>query len=197
MGLPLEQELRAERHRLIVTLDQLSDDAFESGRTLCAEWSPRDVLGHLLAVDDVAASYLPYGPFFHAANRKQVERARLLPRSRLMTRARTWADRPSLSSRIGAVITLGDLAVHHQDIVRGLGMRRDLPATVPTFILWDGALLSLSTNLRILRYRCVPTDGYPGLGARSPCAREVRGTREALGMWLAGRDSVTDELVFD
>ncbi|MEU4806923.1 maleylpyruvate isomerase family mycothiol-dependent enzyme [Actinosynnema sp. NPDC023587] len=196
MELPLEQELRAERRRLIVTLDQLSDDAFESGRTLCAEWSPRDVLGHLLSVDRFAGTYLSCGPFFHAANRKQVERARRLTRNGLMARARTWADRPSLSSRIGAVITLGDLAIHHQDIVRGLGLRRDLPATVPTFILWDGALLSLSTNLRILRYRLVPTDGYPEIGTRSPCAREAHGTREALGMWLAGRDSVTDDLAF-
>ncbi|MEU4769257.1 maleylpyruvate isomerase family mycothiol-dependent enzyme [Actinosynnema sp. NPDC023794] len=196
MGLPLEQQLRAERRRLIATLDQLSDDAFESGRTLCTEWSPRDILGHLLAVDSFAASYLPYGPFLHAANRKQVERARRLQRGQLMERARMWADQPSLSSRIGAVITLGDLAIHHQDIVRGLGLRTDLPATVPTFILWDGALLSLTANLRILRYRVVPTDGYPEIGARSPCAREVRGTREALGMWLAGRDSVTDDLIF-
>ncbi|MFI9005849.1 maleylpyruvate isomerase family mycothiol-dependent enzyme [Actinosynnema sp. NPDC053489] len=194
--LPLERELRAERRRLVATLDRLPDDAFESGRTLCAGWSPRDVLGHLLAVDDFAASYLPHGPFLHAANREQVERARRLPRSRLMARARTWADRPSLSSRIGAVITLGDLAVHHQDIVRGLGLRRDLPATVPTFILREGALLSLRTNLRVLRYRVVPTDGHPELGIRLPRAREVLGTREALGMWLAGRDSVTDELVF-
>ncbi len=196
MGLPLEQELRAERRRLIATLDQLPDDVFESGRTLCAEWSPRDILGHLLAVDSFAASYLPYGPFLHAANRSQVERARRLPRSRLMARARTWADQPSLSSRIGAVVALGDLAIHHQDIVRGLELRRDLPATVPTSILWEGTLLSLWTNLRVLRYRVVPTDGYPEIGGRSPCAREVLGTREALGMWLAGRDSVADELIF-
>jgi uncharacterized protein (TIGR03083 family) len=196
VGLPLEQELRAERRRLIATLDQLPDDTFDSGRTLCTEWSPRDILGHLLAVDSFAASYFPYGPFFHTANRKQVERARRLPRNRLMARARRWADQPSLPSRIGAVITLGDLAIHHQDIVRGLGLRRNLPATVSTFILWDGALLSLSTNFRILRYRVVPTDGYPEMGARSPCPREARGTREALGMWLAGRDSVTDDLVF-
>ena len=197
MELPLEQELRAERRRLIVALDQLSDDTFESGRTLCTEWSPRDILGHLLAVDRFAASYLPYGPFVDVANRKQVERARRLPRSRLMARARMWADQPSLPSRIGAVVTLGDLAIHHQDILRGLGLRRNFPATVPTFILWDGALLSSWTNLRILRYRVVPTDGYPELGVRSPWTREVRGTREALGMWLAGRDSVADELLFD
>ncbi|WEH36428.1 maleylpyruvate isomerase family mycothiol-dependent enzyme [Streptomyces sp. AM 4-1-1] len=197
MGFPLEQELRAERRRLIVTLDQLSDEAFDSGRTLCSEWSPRDILGHLLSVDGFAATYLPYGPFLQSANRRQVERARRSPRSRLMARARIWAAQPSLTSRVGAVVTLGDLAIHHQDIVRGLGLSRDLPASVPTFILWDGALLSLRTNVRVLRYRVVPTDGYPPIGTRSGCVPEVRGTREALGLWLAGRDSVSDELVFN
>ncbi|MFH8755953.1 hypothetical protein [Streptomyces atroolivaceus] len=196
MGFPLEQELRAERHRLISTLDQLPGPVFESGLTLCTEWSPRDILAHLMAVDDAAATYLPYGPFVHAANRRQVERARRVPRSSLMARARAWADRPSLTSRIGAVVTLGDLAVHHQDIVRGLGLDRELAPAVPTFILWDGALLSLSTNLRILRFRIVPTDGYPALGAHSHNLPEARGSREALGMWLAGRESVAEELTF-
>lgn len=196
MGFPLEQELRAERRRLIDTLEQLPDEEFERGHTLCAGWSPRDILGHLMAVDRAATAYLPYGPFLHAANRVQVERARLVPRSRLMARAGAWADRPSLLSRVAAVVTLGDLAVHHQDIVRGLGLHRELPATVPTFILWDGALLSLSTNLRILRYRLVPTDGYPEMGPSAPCVPTVHGSREALGLWLAGRDSVVDDLVF-
>ncbi|WP_405657896.1 maleylpyruvate isomerase family mycothiol-dependent enzyme [Streptomyces sp. NBC_01166] len=196
MELPLEEELRAERHRLITTLEQLPDEQFESGPTLCTEWSPRDILGHLMAVDKPLATYLPYGPFLHAANRTQVARARHLHRDHLMERARIWADQPSLTSRIGAAVTLGDLAVHHQDIVRGLDLNRDLPATVPTFILWDGAMLSLTTNLRILRYRVVPTDGYPAIGARSPSVPRVQGPREALGLWLAGRDAVTDDLVF-
>ncbi|MEU1123132.1 maleylpyruvate isomerase family mycothiol-dependent enzyme [Streptomyces sp. NPDC005899] len=196
MGLPLEEELRAERHRLITTLELLPDEQFEAGPTLCTEWSPRDVLGHLMAVDRPLTTYLPYGPFLHAANRAQVARARRLGRGHLMERARIWADQPSLTSRIGAAVTLGDLAIHHQDIVRGLGLHRDLPAAVPTFILWDGAMLSLTTNLRVLRYRVVPTDGYPAVGARSPSAPKVRGPREALGLWLAGRDAVTDDLVF-
>jgi Mycothiol maleylpyruvate isomerase N-terminal domain len=51
---PLEDELRAERHRLIDTLDGLSDEEFTTGRTLCAEWAPRDVLGHVIFLDDFA-----------------------------------------------------------------------------------------------------------------------------------------------
>jgi hypothetical protein len=38
----------------------------------------------------------------------------------------------------------------------------------------------------------VLTDGDRAVGR----GREVRGTREALGMWLSGRDSVADELEF-
>ncbi|AYG78001.1 hypothetical protein DWB77_00108 [Streptomyces hundungensis] len=197
MRFTLEQELRAERRRLISTLDTLPDEVFETGRTLCSEWAPRDILGHLLSVDHLAATYLPFGPFLHYANRKQVARARRLPRERLMDAARLWADKPSLSSRLGVVVTLGDLAIHHQDIVRGLGLHQEMPTCAPTFILWDGAMLSMQTNLRILRYRLTSTDGYPELGLPPlPHAPEVRGTREALGMWLAGRDSVTEELIF-
>ncbi|MFJ7769705.1 maleylpyruvate isomerase N-terminal domain-containing protein [Streptomyces sp. NPDC097107] len=197
MRIPLERQLREERRRLLDTLDGLSDQAFESGHTLCSEWSPRDILAHLLAVDHPVVSYLPYGVFPHRANRAQVRRARRLPRSRMMTLGRAWADRPSLTSRLGASITLGDLSIHHQDIVRGLGLRRDVPASASTAILWDGAMLSMSTNLRILRYRLVPTDGHPSIGRPLALpAPEIHGTREALGLWLAGRDCVADELAF-
>jgi uncharacterized protein (TIGR03083 family) len=197
MPLPLDQELRAERRRLITTLDSLSDEEFTSGTTLCEKWAPRDILGHLLAVDDPARSYLPFGPFLHTANRAQITRARRLPRETLMDRARVWAEQPSLTSRLGGVVALGDLAVHHQDIVRGLGLVRDLPDAIPTYILWDGALLSAITNLRILRYRVVPTDGYPRLGRPTVTGgAEIHGTREALGLWLAGRDALSEELVF-
>ncbi|MEV4342375.1 maleylpyruvate isomerase family mycothiol-dependent enzyme [Streptomyces sp. NPDC049590] len=195
--LPLDDELRAERHRLLATLEALPGEAFETGPTLCDGWSPRDVLGHLLGVDRAVTSYLWYGPCLGAANRAQVERARSLPRDRLMEKAARWADRPSWTSRLGAMVVLGDLAVHHQDIVRGLGLERDVSAPVSTLILWDGAMLSCQTNLRIIRHRVVPTDGHPPIGCPSvPGVPEVRGTREALGLWLAGRDSVADELRF-
>nr|BFD81226.1 maleylpyruvate isomerase family mycothiol-dependent enzyme [Streptomyces sp. Xyl84] len=196
MRLPLETELRAERRRLLRTLDALPDDVFDSGPTLCAPWSPRDVLGHLIGVDHPLSYYRPWRSLA-AANGRQVRRARHLSRRRLMAQAREWAERPALESRLVTLISLGDLSVHHQDIVRGLGLERDIPPSVPSFILWDGAMLSSHSNLRILRYRVIPTDGHPPLGLpgflRPP---EVMGTREALGMWLAGRDAVTEELRF-
>ncbi|GAA4103682.1 maleylpyruvate isomerase family mycothiol-dependent enzyme [Actinomadura miaoliensis] len=192
ISFPHEEELRAERRRMIETMAELSDEEFQSGRTLCSRWAPRDVLAHVIFLDYPLASYLPHGPRINAANQAQVERARRLSRDRLMEWAAHWADRPSVTSRAGAAFLLGDLGMHHQDVLRGLGHERTVPDTVATAIFREGLQLSLWLNRRVLRHRLVPTDGHRPVG-RGP---EVRGTREALGMWLAGRDSVKGELEF-
>ncbi|SEG12044.1 TIGR03083 family protein [Thermomonospora echinospora] len=192
MRFALEDELRAERFRLIETLEGLSDDDFDAGATLCTEWAPRDVLGHVIGIDYLLGSYVPYGTRINAANRAQADRARMLPRGRLMEWARHWAANPSLTSRLALPVILGDLGVHHQDVLRGLGLRRDVPDAVATAIFREGLQLSLWLNRRVLSHRLVPTDGHRPVG-RGP---EVRGTREALGMWLTGRDSVAGELEF-
>ncbi|MFG2003000.1 maleylpyruvate isomerase family mycothiol-dependent enzyme [Spirillospora sp. NPDC048911] len=192
--LPYEDELRAERFRLIETVEGLSDDDFDAGTTLCTEWAPRDVLGHVIGLDYFLKSYLPYGIRINAANQAQADRARAVSRERLMEWARHWAANPSTTSRLGATVLLGDLGVHHQDIVRGLGLKRDVPDTVATAIFREGLQLSLWLNRRVLRYRLVPTDGHRPVGL--PTRQEVRGTREALGLWLTGRNSVKPELEF-
>jgi uncharacterized protein (TIGR03083 family) len=194
--LPFDTEMRAERLRLIETLEKLSDEDFDSGTTLCAGWSPRDVLGHLIATDYLLGSYLPYGVRLNAANQAQADRVRGMPRDRLMAWARDWAAAPSLSSRLGAVIFLGDLAIHHQDILRGLGLERDVPDSVANAIFREGLQLSLWMNRRVVRHRLVPTDGHRPFALPAARDGDVRGTREALGMWLAGRDSVAEELEF-
>jgi len=193
--LPYEDELKAERFRLIETLEGLSDDDFDAGTTLCSEWAPRDVLGHVIGLDYFWKSYLPYGTRINAANQAQADRARAVSRERLMEWARHWAANPSTTSRLGAGILLGDLGVHHQDVVRGLGLERVIPDAVATAIFREGLQLSMWLNRRTVRHRLVPTDGHRPIafpGAKG----EVRGTREALGLWLTGRDSVTPELTF-
>ncbi|WP_019631278.1 maleylpyruvate isomerase family mycothiol-dependent enzyme [Actinomadura atramentaria] len=188
---PFEHALRAERHRLLETVAALSDEEFDHGATLCAGWSPRDVLGHVVGLDYLT-TYLPYGARINAANEAQAVRARRISRGRLLEWARHWAERPATTSRIGAALLLGDLGVHHQDILRGLGRTRAVPGDVATAIFREGLQLSLWMNRRVLRHRLVPTDGHRPVG-RGP---EVRGTREALGLWLTGRDSVAGELEF-
>ena len=196
------EELRAERRRVITTLEGLSDREFDHGRTLCAGWSPRDVLGHLIGIDYFAASYgglllgdpRTFARRLDEANARQTERVREMPRTRLMDWAATWAVRPSPTTRMAARFLLGDLAVHHQDIVRGQGLSRELPDAVSAAVLREGLFLSSALNRRIFAHRVVPTDGGRPAGPRS--APQVRGTREALGLWLTGRDDVVPELDF-
>jgi uncharacterized protein (TIGR03083 family) len=191
MRFPLESEVLAERARLLETLRGLTDDEFNSGPTLCTEWAPRDVLAHLIGVDSPGTYVRHRG--IGAANAAQVAKARELSREQLMARAAAWAARPSATGRLGAWFLIGDLCIHHQDIVRGLHRTRDVPPAAAAAIYREGALvLSPVFNRRIFRYRVVPTDGGRALGR----GREVRGTREALGMWLAGRDPVSAELEF-
>ncbi|MFC6929983.1 hypothetical protein ACFQHO_06290 [Actinomadura yumaensis] len=67
-----------------------------------------------------------------------------------------------------------------------------MPDVVATAIFREGLQLSLWLNRRVLRHRLVPTDGGRPVG-RGP---EVRGPREALGLWLSGRDSAAEDLAF-
>jgi uncharacterized protein (TIGR03083 family) len=191
MRFPLEDEVLAERARVLDTLRGLTDDEFDGGPTLCTMWAPRDVLGHLIGIDSLGSYARRLG--IGRANAAQVAKARELSREQLMERAEAWAARPSATGRLGAWFFIGDLSIHHQDILRGLDRQRDVPPAVAAAILREGAfVLSPALNRRIFRYRVVPTDGGRPLGR----GREVRGTREALGMWLAGRDTVSDELEF-
>ena len=85
------------------------------------------------------------------------------------------------------------MSVHHQDVLRGLGRTRRVPVHVAAAIFREGVLLSTGTSRNLLRHRVEPTT--PG-GYRLGRGRLVRGTTEALGLWLAGREGIAAELTF-
>ncbi|WP_063829517.1 maleylpyruvate isomerase family mycothiol-dependent enzyme [Streptomyces violens] len=192
MRLPAEEELRRERAGFLDTIESLTDAEFERGRTLCAGWAPRDVLAHVTGTDRLG-DYLAKGLWIDRTNAAQVRAGRTMSRAELTAAGRRWAARPSLFGRCAAAFLLGDLAVHHQDVLRGLGRVRRLPRAAERAVFQEGVLLSFEHNRRLLRHRVVPTTaGLPALGS----GPEVRGTAEALGMWLGGRDVVAEELQF-
>lgn len=189
MRIPGEDHLRAERHAVIETLESLTDAEFESGTTLCDEWAPRDILAHLMGLDTGLFEYVKAKGNVSKANAALVTNARPQSRARIMNRGRHWALHPAPHVRLTAYIFLGDLAMHHQDIVRGLGRSRAVDPACSAAILREGMTLGAK---KLLTNHIVPTDGGPSVG-RGPT---VTGTSEALGMWLAGREGLDDELTF-
>ena len=69
--------LVAERARFMQTIVSLTDAEFEHGRTLCAEWAPRDVLAHLIGVSRPIA-YVRGGLRVNAVNAAMVRAGRQL-----------------------------------------------------------------------------------------------------------------------
>jgi len=183
--------LLAERSAFLDTLRGLSDEAFEAGPTLCAEWAPRDVLGHMVGVDFDLGQLAKSGPLIGRFNRRLVDRSRGYDRDELMHRGERWATAPPLGARLSAGFLIGDVSVHHQDVVRGLGIAREVPPRIAAAILREGMVLGPH---RWTRHRLLPTDGHRPVGI--PGRPAVRGTTEALGMWLAGRAAVAAELEF-
>ena len=185
-------DLIAERARFLDTIESLTDEEFESGPTLCSKWAPRDVLAHLIGTDDVS-TYLRKGGRVNPANAGQVDVARATSRDQLTATGRRWAADPSGSSRALARFLIGDVSMHHQDVLRGLGRTRELPPEISGAIFREGVILSTGTKRNLLRYRVEPTTrGGRTLGRGT----RVRGTSEAIGLWLGGRKAVETELEF-
>jgi uncharacterized protein (TIGR03083 family) len=186
------QQLLAERRRFMETILALTDDEFEHGTTLCGGWTPRDVLAHVVGTGSVGR-YVRAGLRVNAVNHAVVTEARALSRSQVTARGHRWAAHPSATDRASARLLIGDVCVHHQDVVRGLGRTLELPVEAAAAIFREGVLLSTGTKRNLLRHRVEPTTiGGRALGR----GRLVRGTTEALGLWLAGRKGLDGELEF-
>jgi uncharacterized protein (TIGR03083 family) len=186
---PGEKDYRAERKAFLATIESLTPDEFEHGKTLCTEWAPRDVLAHLLGIDEAVGEYVKALGNVNKGNARIVARMKGLGRDELLERARTWADKPALLPLSASWPLLGDLATHHQDVLRGLGRSRVVPPASAKAILREGLLFGAS---KLRRYRIVPSDVGRSMGR----GQAVRGTAEQIGMWLAGRNTVAAELVF-
>ena len=96
-------------------------------------------------------------------------------------------------ARAGAHFLIGDVSMHHQDVLRGLGRTRELPTLAAGALFREGVVLSTGTKRNLLRHKVIPST--PG-GFTIGRGRTVRGTTEALGLWLAGRRGIDAELTF-
>lgn len=192
MGFPGVAALIIERQQFLDTMESLTREQFTSGTTLCSEWAPRDILAHLVGTQELKR-YIRGGLRLNAVNARQVADARLCSRTELLERGRKWASSPSRPDRGAAGFLIGDVAVHHQDVRRGLGLPLKLSDSAAGAVFREGVFLSTGTKRNLLRYRVVPTTtGGHSLGRGTV----VRGSSDAIGLWLAGRKGLEPELEF-
>lgn len=194
MRFPHEDDLRRERRRFMDTIETLTDEEYFHGRTLCEGWSPRDVLAHLVGTDDLGAYFKPSTFTVDRGNAVAVERLRSLSRAELTARGRAGVENPATTSRVGAWLLAGDVAVHHLDVLRGLGRMEGLPPNSAKLAFREGTVWSWRWGAKLLRHKVVPTT--PGGRVRGR-GRVVRGSTENLALWLGGRESIASELEFE
>src|SRR3978361_2201718 len=120
VSFPGESALRAERTAFVDTLSGLTDAEFDSAPTLCDAWTPRDVLAHVVGIDDSVGTYVraagrvgPDNARRGGATAGGGRPARGWSRAELLDRARRWAATPAAHVRPVATFLLGDLGVHH------------------------------------------------------------------------------------
>src|SRR5437016_4732634 len=102
--------LIGERRRFMDTIESLSDAEFESGRTLCSAWAPRDVLAHVIGTD-TPTNYLRQAGRVTPANKIMVDEAKATTRATMTERGRRWANEPSATSRALARFFVGDVSI--------------------------------------------------------------------------------------
>jgi uncharacterized protein (TIGR03083 family) len=175
------------------TIESLTDDEFDNGTTLCEGWAPRDVLAHIVGNDDLWVYFKPSALTIDRANAVMVRNGRNLTRAELTRRGWKATEQPSFSGRMMAWIWTGDCAMHHQDILRGLGKPHDLPAESATALFREARVWRV-LNRKPLHNRVIPTTPGGSTVGKGPT---VRGTTEALAMWMAGRHGIASELEFE
>ncbi len=182
-----QSDVRVVRHALVDTLEALSPERLDAGRTLCDDWAPRDILAHLMGT--AATMRFVRAPWrMHRINADSVAEGRTWSRAELFERGRAWADVPRGLDGMVARFLAGDVAMHHQDVVRGLGLDRQLTEIEENLLFWEGVVLTAEkAQPTLLRYRVEPTNGR---GRALGRGRRVGGTAEELGLWLGGRRDI-------
>jgi uncharacterized protein (TIGR03083 family) len=188
-------QARAEREDLLELLERLTPDQW-CAPSLCAGWSVRDVVAHVLSYEELGprqlAERFARGVFLvDRVNAVGLQDYAARTPGQLVELLRAHLTPSGLTAGMGGAIALTDGLIHQQDIRRPLGQPRNIPADrlVPALrtALFGPVLRGV---LRVRDVRLVATDIDWAFG-RGP---EVRGTAEALLLAVAGRPVVLGEL---
>lgn len=179
-----------ERRRAADMFESLSDAQWQV-RSLCPEWTVRDLAGHLIGPFCTSTWGFLLGAALHGGlHRHSVRMSRELgrrPTAEIVSILRENAGRPWAPPGTGPLAPLTDLAVHIRDAARPLGL-----GTTAAPAAWQAVLGFLTSpratrgfvrrgRLDGLRLQASDLDWAWGDGA------EVSGPAEALAMAAAGR----------
>ncbi len=160
--------------------------------TLCTGWRVRDVVAHVVSYDELGMGQVVRGWFWSPRiNAIAMARYNVCSPEQLLALLAAHLEPQGLHAALGGRVGLVECIVHHQDIRRGLGLPRVVPAErlLPALRL---ALIAPDVGWlwRVRGVRLVATDVGFSFGA----GPVVRGPGEALLMALAGRHGVVGEL---
>lgn len=181
----------ARHRRLIADLyDGLAPDQLDHP-SLCAEWTVRDILGHLVMPLTVGLPRLMLAALRHRSiDRASTALARELARTDVGTLTallRERADRCPPAPGVGPLGQYVDGCIHLRDVVRPLGLDADIPPAD-----WRPVLAWLPTRAAHLGH--VPAGLLDGLSFRAAdqdwchgTGPVVEGPSEALALAMTGR----------
>ncbi|GAB2682980.1 maleylpyruvate isomerase family mycothiol-dependent enzyme [Nocardia goodfellowii] len=188
----IRELLASERLELVTLLRTLTDAEWETP-SLCAGWTVRDVVGHLLwdGIGPLAfgAIVARNGFSVDKSNGYLVRKARALTTEQLVNK---FEAETGALSKFTPILALADTLVHQQDIRRPLNRPRTIPAERLRWVLDNPDPFAFPWKRTDgLRFVATDLDWSKGRGP------EVRGPGEALALAVGGRPVVLDELAGD
>ncbi|MFI6075558.1 maleylpyruvate isomerase family mycothiol-dependent enzyme [Actinoplanes sp. NPDC051343] len=188
--------IASERRRIADLVDSLSPAQLEV-RSLCGEWTVREVAGHLLAAVSPLPGRQVLGMFVTSGFRLHKANARLAVavarRPALAADLRALADNRFRAPVVGYPGQLTDLQVHGQDMRRPLGLPHGLDlerVRVSLEFLTGGRALGFTPRRRLAGLHLEATDLSWSWGSGATLA----GPAEALMMALTGRRAALADL---
>jgi len=190
--------IASERKALAADLEGLSEEQWNT-RSLCSEWTVRDVLGHMTGT----AKLSPGGFFaglvssgFSLTKKQAKDIARETQGGGAATLAHFKEIEQSRKHPPGPGDTwLGEVLVHAEDIRKPLGIAHDYPvsavAQAADFYKRSNLLIGAKKRISGLTLRATDTDWSTGSGP------EVSGPMISLLMTMVGRKGHIDDLKGD
>ena len=183
----------AERADLADLLRTLTPQQWEHP-SLCEGWRVRDVVAHVIQVDDVGlgshvVAFVRAGFRPDRFNANGVARRAGWSTEQLLTTLERQVEVGRLSRIRRGIPALADTLVHHQDIRRPLALPRAIPADRLRVVLeHPDPFTGARRRAKGLRFVASDMDWSSGTGP------EVSGPAEAIVMAVAGRGAALDDL---